>query len=79
VKAFSRKRITLPRPEKDLLIEVRTGEWKLERVLAHARLLSKEVEESVASSPLPEKVNRRAISELVAQVHLAFWRRGQSE
>ena len=68
------RRITLPRPEKDLLIEVRTGEWTLERVLAHAKKLAKEVEEAVAGSPLPEKVDKTAISKLVAQVHLEFWK-----
>jgi len=70
---MAHRRITLPRPEKDLLIEVRTGEWPLERVLAHAKKLAKDIEEAVANSGLPEKVDRRAISELLAQVHLEFW------
>jgi uncharacterized protein len=67
-------RITLPRPEKDLLIEVRSGSWTFEKVLRHAQQLFKEVEDSVARSPLPEKTNRSAISRLVAQTHLEFWR-----
>jgi predicted nucleotidyltransferase len=70
---MAHRRITLPRPEKELLIEVRSGEWPLARVLAHAKKLAKEVEEAVAGSPLPERVDRHAISELVAQVHLQFW------
>ena len=70
---MAHKRITLPRPEKELLVEVRSGEWTLERVLAHAKKLAKEVEEAVATSPLPEKVDKGAISKLVAQVHLEFW------
>ena len=70
---MAHKRITLPRPEKDLLIEVRSGEWPLERVLAHAKKLAKEVEEAIAGSPLPERVDRTAISKLPAQVHLKFW------
>jgi uncharacterized protein len=70
---MAHRRITLPRPEKDLLIEVRSGEWPLARVLAHAKKLAQEVEDAVAGSQLPEKVDRRAISELVAQVHLVFW------
>ncbi|MGZ7084397.1 MAG: hypothetical protein ACXVIO_14485, partial [Candidatus Angelobacter sp.] len=65
---------TLPRPEKDLLIEVRTGEWPLEKVLSHSQKLANAVEEAVASSPLPERVDRAAISKLVAQVHLEFWK-----
>ena len=71
---MAHRRITLPRPEKDLLIAVRSGEWPLERVLAHARTLAMEVEKAVASSSLPETVDRAAISQLVAQVHLEFWR-----
>jgi hypothetical protein len=70
---MAHKRITLPRPEKDLLIEVGSGEWTLDRVLAHAKSLAREVEEAVASSPLPGSVDRAAISRLVAQVHLEFW------
>ena len=73
---MAHKRITLPRPEKDLLVELRSGEWPLERVLAHAKKLMKEVEEAVASSPLPETVDRTAISRLIAQVHLEFWKAG---
>lgn len=71
---MTHKTITLPRPEKDLLIEVRSGEWTLEKVLAHAKKLSADVEMAVSSSPLPERVDRELISKLVAEVHLAFWK-----
>lgn len=67
-------KITLPRPERELLIKVRSGEWTFERVLGQAQRLFKEVEEAVASSPLPEKVDRTAISRLLAQVQLGFWK-----
>jgi uncharacterized protein len=67
-------RITLPRPEKDLLIEVRSGAWKFEKVLAHAQRMFKTVEEAVESSPLPERCDRAAISRLVANIHLGFWK-----
>jgi uncharacterized protein len=66
-------RISLPRPEKELLIEVRSGAWPLEKVLVHAQILFKEVEDSVASSPLPERVDRQAISRLIGKIHLKFW------
>ena len=65
--------ITLPRPEKNLLIQVRSGEWTFERVLGHAQKLFKEVEDAVAGSPLPESANRAAISRLLARVQLEFW------
>jgi hypothetical protein len=38
-----------------------------------AKKLVTEVEEAVSRSPLPEQVDRQAISKLVAQVHLEFW------
>jgi uncharacterized protein len=66
-------RITLPRPERKLLIKVRSGSWTFERVLAHAQRLFKEVDDAVTISPLPEKVDRAAISRLLAQVQLQFW------
>jgi predicted nucleotidyltransferase len=66
--------ITLPRPEKELLIAVRTGEWTLEKVLDHVSELRREVELALAKSPLPEQVNRTVISGLVAELHLEFWR-----
>jgi uncharacterized protein len=68
-------RITLPRPEKELLIEVRSGNWTFERVLRQAQSLFAEVEHAVSTSPLPERVDRAAISRLVARVHLEFWER----
>jgi uncharacterized protein len=71
---MAHKSITLPRPEKELLIEVRGGEWTLEQVLTHAKKLTLEVGAAVFNSPLPESVDRAAISRLVAQVHLEFWR-----
>src|SRR5579859_4833639 len=65
--------ITLPRPEKQLLIEVRSGKWLLKQVLSHAQDLFAQVEQAISSSPLPERVDRAAISSLVAKVHLEFW------
>jgi predicted nucleotidyltransferase len=69
------KRITLPRPEKDLLIEVRGGAWTLERVLRHARQIELDVKQAVATSLLPERVDKAVISKLVARMHLEFWKR----
>ena len=70
---MQRGNITLPRPERELLIKVRNGEWTFERVLGQAQRLFKEVEDAVANSPLPEAVDRTAISRLLARVQLEFW------
>jgi uncharacterized protein len=66
-------RITLPRPEKDRLIEVRSGSWPLERVLEEAARLRQELEKVIATSELPEQPDRAAISKLVAELQLEFW------
>jgi hypothetical protein len=66
--------ITLPRPEKELLITIRTGNYgSLERVLSLANTLFRELEDAEAKSGLPEKVDRPRISELVSDTYLRFW------
>ena len=66
--------ITLPRPEKELLITIRTGNYgSLERVLSLANTLFGELEKAEAGSGLPEKVDRTRISKLVSDTYLRFW------
>jgi len=65
--------ITLPRPEKDLLIEVRSGSWTLERFVNEAAALRASTEAAAASSSLPDCVDAGLISALIAQVHVEFW------
>jgi uncharacterized protein len=71
--------ITLPRPEKELLIKIRAGEYgSLERVLSLANGLFRELEEAEANSRLPEKVDRARISELVSETYLRFWKNSRA-
>jgi len=66
--------ITLPRPEKELLITIRTGSYgSLERVLTLANTLFTELEKAERDSQLPEKVDKGNISALVSQTYLRFW------
>jgi predicted nucleotidyltransferase len=67
--------ITLPRPERDFLIEARSGAWTLERFLHESERLRIEAEDAASHSELPETVNLAAISDLLASVHLAAWER----
>jgi hypothetical protein len=67
--------ITLPRPEKDLLITIRTGQYgSLERVLTLANALFLELEQAEAKSELRDGVDRAAISKLVSQTYLWYWK-----
>jgi predicted nucleotidyltransferase len=74
IELMQRGRISLPRPERDLLIEVRSGSWTKEQFLAEAEHCRLTAEEAALHSDLPETVDRRRISELVAATHLKFWR-----
>jgi predicted nucleotidyltransferase len=66
--------ITLPRPEKELLITIRTGNYgSLERVLSLANSLFLELQEAEAKSGLPVKVDRTRISRLVSETYLRHW------
>ena len=66
--------ITLPRPEKELLITIRTGNYgSPDRVLTLANTLFCELDEAEAKSGLPEKVDRPRMSELVSDTYLRHW------
>jgi predicted nucleotidyltransferase len=74
IELMEQGRITLPRPERELLIEVRTGAWPKEKFLAEAEKCRLRAEDSAAHSNLPEFVDRGQISQLIADVHLEFWK-----
>ena len=67
-------RITLPRPERELLVEVRSGDWPLERFLSAASALQMRCEEATEESNLPDQVDAEEISTLIADTHIAWWR-----
>lgn len=67
-------RITLPRPERDYLIGIRQGTLTLQQFEAEASRLRAEAESSAASSHLPAETPTEAISALIAEVSLAFWK-----
>jgi hypothetical protein len=68
--------ITLPRPEKELLITIRTGNYgSLDRVLDLANRLGAELEKAETGSGLPEKVDKARISTVVSRTYLPFWNR----
>ena len=67
--------ITLPRPEKDLLIRIRTGKYgSLERVLKLANALFADLDQAESLSALPEKVDRLELSRLISSAYLQHWR-----
>jgi uncharacterized protein len=65
--------ITLPRPEREFLIRVRTGKYSMDKVVAMAQKLFSECEAAAKSSPLPERVDRSAISRLLTDSYRNAW------
>ena len=66
-------KLTLPRPEKDILIEVRQGKYTLDQFNTMANDLHTAAERATQVSSLPDQVNQTALSELVAVVHRTHW------
>lgn len=67
-------RITLPRPNKDELVAIRMGKYSLGEIQELGRELESEALAAQATSPLPDVVDRDAISGLITDVHLQVWR-----
>jgi hypothetical protein len=66
-------RITLPRPNRDELIEIRKGKYSLAEIRELGAQLELEALAAQATSTLPDKVDRDGINRLLADAHLRFW------
>jgi uncharacterized protein len=66
--------ITLPRPEREFLVRVRTGQYSMAEVRSMAQEHFAECEEAVSHSPLPEEIDRTAISQLIIGSYKKAWK-----
>jgi len=71
------RHLTLPRPEKVQLIDVRTGRYTQEEMFALGRELKMECESLLAISKLPELPDRIFLSRILSDAYLAYWRTRQ--
>jgi hypothetical protein len=55
------------------LIEIRKGKYSLGEIKELGAQLEAEALATQATSPLPDSVDRDAISQLMADTHLRFW------
>jgi uncharacterized protein len=69
-------RITLPRPNREELIEIRLGKYTLAEIQELRLQLESEARAAQATSPLPDAVDRDAINRLLADTHVRFWSSG---
>jgi uncharacterized protein len=68
------RHLTLPRPERDELIRIRTGKLSQEEMFALGRELKAECESLLASSELPEAPDKRGLSRILSKAYLAHWK-----
>ena len=71
-------KITYPRPDKALLIDIRLGKFSKDAIADTAGHMFDELKDAAAQSLLPEKVDKDAISALVVQTYLRHWGRAES-
>jgi len=75
IELISTGEMTFPRPEKDLLISIRQGAWTLDKLSSEANLLFAELKARVVTSPLPEDVDRKCISQAITNGYLRHWKK----
>ena len=67
------KRLTLPRPEKDLLIAVRSGKYTQTEVFAMGEDLRVECDTLLDNSDLPDVPDVKLLSRIVSKAYLKHW------
>lgn len=65
--------MTFPRPEVDILMDIRLGKWSLSQVEREYLQLRERVVEAEKTSLLPRYVDRDAISDVVTRAYLRHW------
>ena len=78
IEYMSTGRITYPRPDKALLIDIRLGKFGKDEIADTAGHMFDDLKDAVAQSPLPEKVDRDKVSALVVETYLRHWGRAKS-
>lgn len=67
-------RISLPNPRVDLLIDIRKGKYKRHQVEEMGRQFESEATKAQVTSPLPDEVNQEAVTKLITDVYMDFWK-----
>jgi hypothetical protein len=67
--------MTFPRPNVATLLEIRRGEWGMERIKDEYNRLRAAVQAAEKTSPLPPKCDRKAVTEVVVNAILDHWGR----
>lgn len=66
--------ITYPRPERELLLDIRLGKWTWDKLFAEYFAMEKRVEEAMEKSTLSEHVDREEVSKLISACYIGHWK-----
>jgi hypothetical protein len=66
--------VTLPRPEKELLIAIRTGKYTQDQVFELGHDLTRECQQLLEDSDLPDGVDINLLSHWIAEAYQSHWR-----
>jgi predicted nucleotidyltransferase len=66
-------KITFPRPNKDLLIDIRNGKYTVEQIEGMAMELEFEAGAAAGKSPLPPGVDRMRVSHAISRAYREHW------
>jgi len=66
-------KITLPSPNVDLLIAIRSGKYKLSEIETMGKELQANATAAQATSLLPDGVDYDVVSELITRIYLGYW------
>ena len=67
--------ITLPSPEKDLLIAIRTGQYTEDWVIREATRRMEVCKDAEEHSPLPPTIDRNFVSQVIADAYRMHWQK----
>jgi len=71
--ALSLGRLIVARPDNSMLLEIKRGEWSLEKVEKYADELFSRLDEAMIHSPLPTKPNRSFINHLCQDIMQTYY------
>ena len=74
IEALTMEELIIARPDNNMLLEIKRGEWKLERVLKYADELFEKLEEALLKSTLPNKPDYDYANELCKWITINFYK-----
>jgi len=73
IELLSTGELIVERPDSQMLLEIKRGEWSLERVLKYSEELFSRIEDALIHSKLQEKVDRDFVNKLCMEIMMDFY------